>query len=127
MSDLNYTSIYPKIITDDKGNSVNESLAKKLTIEEYYDLLHHTHSVTDLVISGGMSYDELQNTVKTLSEMLNNLIGIVQVQQVTIDEMKAEMATIANIKDWDVTTPGIQDPEGNTLGDLMGFQMTEIE
>ena len=116
-----YTSQYAKIVTDSKINSVNESLQKKLTIEEYYDLMHHTHKITDLIASGNsMSYAEMQETILNLSSKVHELTNIV-------NQLSVQLDNGLSVSDWDVTTPGIQDVNGNTLGDFMGFNMTEIE
>ena len=115
-----YTSKYPTIVTDKRINSVNESLQKKLTIEEYYDLTHHTHNIDHLISSGGMSYGEMQNAILSLTKTVEELLK-------TVDELKKQAANTPTVSDWDVTIPGNQDIDGNTLGDLMGFSMTEIE
>ena len=39
-----YTSKYPAIVKDTNTNSANDAMIKKITVEEYYDLTHHTHS-----------------------------------------------------------------------------------
>ncbi len=125
---MSYSSQYPKIIMDTSTNSVNDSLAKKLTVEEYYDLLHHTHTVSSLIgsVGGDASYDGITNIVNTLSDTVNSLVNTVQIQQETINELKAQLNSLIHVKDWDVNTPGNQDVNGNDLGELMGFQMTEI-
>lgn len=111
----NFKSKYPKVIVDNINNSVNEGLKKIVTIEEWYDLTHHTHDISTLSSDeGGTSYDEL--------------VAMVVELQAAIKEIKAEIANMASVKDWDLDTPGIQDSNGNTtLGTLMGFDMTEIE
>jgi len=116
-----YTSKYPKIITDNRGNSVNESLKKQLTIEEYYDIMHHTHDASSILNKEDIAnYEEMQNSIKSLTETVNTL-------QVTIKNMQDQINNMPPIGDWDTDTPGIQDQEGNDLGTLMGFTMTEIE
>lgn len=150
-----YVSKYPSIVVDKSTNSVNESLKKVMTVEEYYDLKHHTHSISSLAVDeGSMTYNEMQTTVNELSETINNLNDIIQQNNNTIKEqndiiqkletdttelkqlidsqneiinsMKEEIANMASVSDWDVTTPGNQDINGNDLGTLMGFTMTEI-
>lgn len=164
-----YASKYPSIVVDKSANSVNESLKKVMTVEEYYDLKHHTHSISSLSVEeGSMSYDEMQVKVIELTNTINTLNDIVQQQTETIQEynntieqqnntiqeqnnivqrleadttelkqlinsqneaiasIKEEISNMASVSDWDVETPGNQDAEGNTLGELMGFTMTEI-
>ena len=43
MADNRYQSKYSRITQDPAYQSVNPHMKKDLTIEEYYDLLHHTH------------------------------------------------------------------------------------
>ena len=134
MSNL-YNSKYPTILVDTKSNSVNDSLKKVLTIEEYYDLMHHNHNISNLEVNeGDISFDEMQNMMKSLNETINELRKTITAQQETISELTKniediieELKNVASISDWDVTIPGNQDANGNTLGTLMGFTMTEIQ
>lgn len=150
-----YVSKYPSIVVDKSTNSVNESLKKVMTVEEYYDLKHHTHDISSLAVSdGNMTYNELQTLVTEMSDIINNLNDTIEQQNTTIEQqndiiqrleadttelkelintqnnvinkIKLEMENMASVSDWDIETPGIQDAEGNTLGDLMGFTMTEL-
>lgn len=129
-----YTSKYPSIIIDKVSNSVNDSLQKKMTIEEYYDIMHHTHNISDLAVKEGtMSISEMQTTINDLLADIGDLKSIIEAQKNTINELKEnieiikeEISNVTTISDYDVETPGIQDAEGNTLGTLMGFTMTEI-
>lgn len=150
-----YSSKYPTIVVDKSSNSVNESLKKVMTVEEYYDLKHHTHDIASLAVAeGGMSYSEMQTMVRELSDTINNLNTTLENQNNTIEEqnntimeqnnmikkvveeneelrqavkiINNEIKNMASVSDWDVTIPGDQDIEGNTLGELMGFTMTEI-
>lgn len=179
-----YVSKYPTIVADKTINSVNESMIKKITVEEYYDLKHHTHNISNLAVGeGSMSYNEMetivnnlletvnkydatiqeqqnyiielqqsnntmQSTINTLTETVNNASDtilqqndiiqrleadttefkrLIAIQNDTINVMKTEMENMTSVGDWDIETPGIQDHEGNTLGELMGFTMTEIQ
>lgn len=130
-----YTSKYPTIIVDTRANSVNESLQKKMTIEEYYDLMHHTHNISQLTSDeGAMSYNEMQNAINSLTKTIGELKIIIEAQQSTIIELKQTVQTLSDevantptVSDWDVETPGNQDINGNDLGTFMGLTMTEIE
>ena len=54
MANKNYTSKYPLIKTDSNINNTNAYFnTKHLTVEEYMDLMHHTHSIGDLLGSNG--------------------------------------------------------------------------
>jgi TolA-binding protein len=144
-----YTSKYPTIVIDKSANSVNESMVQKITVEQYYDFMHHTHDISAMTVSeGNMSYDEMQTTINQLNQTLNGLNTTIEqqneiikkleadttefkkliaVQNEIINTIKADMENMASVSDWDVETPGDQDINGNTLGTLMGFTMTEIE
>ena len=139
-----YSSKYPNVLIDKRGNSVNQSLQKRLTIEEYYDLVHHTHNMSDIVMDigegEGNNYTELMSSMSKLNDRINQLVSTVETQQKTIEDQKKTIEsltqTVEELKDdiintpsidWDPDTPGIQDLEGDTLGDLDGFQMTEIQ
>ena len=133
-----YTSSYPTIIIDKRSNSVNESLQKKITIEEYYDLMHHTHKMSSIINDidsedgTGTSFSEMQKTINELLTTVNELKTTIATQQNTIDELKETIQSIetsegVTVSDWDVNTPGNQDVDGNDLGTLMGLTMTEIE
>ena len=128
MSNINYTSKYPKIVIDSIHNSVNESLAKRWTIEEFYDIMHHTHNIEDLVgsLENGGDYTEIKNTVAELIQTVNELKTENEELKKIIKEITDEISNMTSVGDWDVETPGIQDSQGNDLGTLMGFDMTEI-
>ena len=82
-----YTSKYPTIVIDQRTNSVNESMIKKITVEEYYDLKHHTHSISDLAVDdGGISYDQMQTMITEMSTTINQLNDIIQQQNNTIKQ-----------------------------------------
>ena len=80
MSNTHYTSKYPRIIMDSIGNSANESMKKTLTVEEYYDLLHHTHDAASIVNNhtGDTSYSELQTSVAETQQIVNNLKQMIE-------------------------------------------------
>lgn len=157
-----YTNKYPQIIMDSRKNSANTLIQKRISVEDWNDLLHHTHNASDLVIdSEGTTYSDMQNTIAELNKnidsfnttiyeqqsTINDLKIAIAYQQNTIDELKniienqnntiseytvaveslsKEVANIPSVSDWDVDKPGKQDSDGNDLGTLMGFQMTEI-
>lgn len=130
MSDM-YTSKYPKILIDTNTNSVNDSMLQKITVEQYYDLLHHTHDISSISIGeGSMSYAELQSMVIALKEELDSLKSIVgntdEIKN-SIDELNKQMAKVPTVSDWDTETPGVQDANGNdVIGEILGFDMKEL-
>lgn len=129
-----YVSKYPAIVMDKSANSANESLKKTLTVEEYYDFLHHTHDASSLVVDeDGMTYDQMQTTITELKQTINDLNTIIKKLESdntelkrSIENINKEISNMASVSDWDVETPGNQDINGNDLGTLMGFTMTEI-
>ena len=50
-----YQSKYNKIVMDNQENSPNSNMVVRLTLEQYYDLLHHTHKISDII--GGTNED----------------------------------------------------------------------
>ena len=75
---------YPKIIIDDEKQAINPSMKYPLTVEEYYDLLHHTHDISSLTSSDDNSEmvgDIITNITNltmpkpNLSSITNNIIG----------------------------------------------------
>lgn len=107
-----YNSKYPSILIDERRNSANDSLQKKITIEEYYDLMHHTHNFSDLAIGDdGMTYKEMQTTITELKEIANNFNNIMQEQKNTINQLtetvndlKSEMIVITDIDGTNLNT-----------------------
>ena len=138
-----YKSKYPKIIVDKDANSVNDQLQKKMTIEEYYDILHHTHDIESLSNSSGTTIQEMYNTILETQQTLNDFRStieqqndiieqqnkIIQEQQNIVnniseenEEVKRKVAELANeiinipsVSDWDASAPGIQDMNGDTV------------
>lgn len=118
---MSNVSIFPKITFDENLNA-NVKMAKSLTIEEYLDLLHHTHDGVSEI--GGMlekitnlesKVAELEaklkesgvtggDDVNTLSEKVDNL-------QTQLTALNSELDTYVDedlqISDWDATTPEI--------------------
>lgn len=117
-----YTGKYPKIITDESTNSPNQNMYVRLTVEQYYDLLHHTHNASDIIginnegsvePTDSETIQELQSTVETLTETVTTLQNAIGDISEKIDKYIEEDIGIA---DYDATKPGIQDENGNTIG-----------
>lgn len=90
-----YTSKYPTIVSDKSVNSPNDGMIKKITVEEYYDLKHHTHSISDLSTDeGDMSYDEMQMVVNNLTETTNAYDTIIKEQQNFITQLQESNNTL---------------------------------
>ena len=120
--DQQYTGKYPKIVTDERSNSPNQNMYVRLTVEEYYDLLHHTHNASDIIginnegkvePSNPAEIAELQSTIKTLTQTTQMLQNAINDMNKKVDKYIEEDIGIA---DYDATIPGIQDENGNTVG-----------
>ena len=102
-------SKYPLIVIDKRQNSPNLNRTKTLTVEEYYDLLHHTHHSSDIIGGEGGESPSIDELINTINEMKN-----------TITTLTARVVALENaaedITDYDLDTPGIQDINGNTIG-----------
>lgn len=119
-----YISQYPEITIDKSNNSPN-SMQYKLAQEEFYDLMHHTHKLSDLLIEG--NNNNPQEIINNLINDVNELKNIIKTQNEIINKLVEHAGISAEIGDWDAITPGIQDIEGNTVGSLLGMDMIEIE
>ena len=85
-----HQSQYPEIVMDNHNNSVNHNMTYPLTIEEYYDLLHHTHKLEDIIIEWGTggSGSISDAVVNALNIKIDNLSKQVTDQQQTITSMQ---------------------------------------
>lgn len=50
---MNNKSKYPKILIDTTKQSAIPNGKHSLTVEEYYDIMHHTHNLSDIVLENG--------------------------------------------------------------------------
>lgn len=73
------TNKYPRIIMDNNNQAVNPLCKKNITVEEWNDLLHHTHA--------GISNDsaEVLNAISELTTLVQN-----QNESITIIKEKIE-------------------------------------
>lgn len=114
-----FSSKYSEIIIDQNPNSPNKTMQKKMSIEEYYDLMHHTHRISDLVNNTGIDSEESSSVLLAIAE----LKSVVEAQQNTINELKETINYLKNqidnnaleVSDWDLETEGNQDINGNIL------------
>ena len=115
-------SKFPKIIIDSRQNThLSKSMQRKISIEEYYDLLHHTHNISDLIQNNEIGTDEnIQLTIANLVNTVNELKSTISKQQETIDRLSSLVEinedNDVDVTDWDITKEGIQDINGNTIG-----------
>lgn len=137
-------SKYPEIVIDKNANMGSGSHNNRmLTVEEYYDLLHHTHSISDILDDEGYSpselgglVEEMKNTMDTMAEtitqanetiealrakvadnaqVIENLTqGLVAVDQ-QIETINHKLEEAYQVSDYDATTPEIEDEDGNII------------
>ena len=74
---IDYQSKYNEIVTDNRANSPISNKIVTLTLEQYYDLLHHTHKISDMsggTTGGGSAADpELVSKIEELTKKVNEL------------------------------------------------------
>lgn len=128
-----YTSEYPEITMDKDKNSVNDNMIRQMTIEEWYDLLHHTHKVNEFVDEQGNKVKALyapinedgstddsgltldEQTINAVNEMkltVAELKKTVEAQQKTIESQQKVIESLSkassqhiDVVDWDASTP----------------------
>jgi methyl-accepting chemotaxis protein len=111
-------SKYPEIIVDKDANMASGSLnTHHLTVEEYYDLLHHTHGFSDLVDDEGTSINELveivdqfSGTVNTLSNTVEELTEQLSQATTTIAELREQLSSTQS--DISTVTHSVEDITG---------------
>ena len=110
-----YGATYPRIVMDESVNYPNARFnIKRITVEEWNDLLHHTHKKSEIVNEDGNFLGASEplddsSVTEALIERVEELES-----QVTI--LLAKVAALENgstdsgvtIGDWDVETPGTQ-------------------
>lgn len=119
---IQYGATYPKISFDKKVNYPNAQFnIKKITVEEWNDLLHHTHRQAEILDNNGEFIgQEGAEEVNELKEQINTLIeqNRALASRITALENAGSGGGSASsdggifIGDWDAEKPGIQtDPE----------------
>lgn len=128
----------PEIIVSNTEDSINGgNLVYKLTLEEFYDLMHHTHKIEDLQDENGILFpppssgnegiapppeqqpvsliQQLQINITNLSKQIVQLEAKISDLENTIESNNAEINSKVDnyidgdltIGDWDATTPEI--------------------
>ena len=128
----------PEIIVSNTEDSINGgNLVYKLTLEEFYDLMHHTHKLEDLQDENGILFppssgnqgiaplppkqqpvsliQQLQINITNLSKQIVQLEAKISDLENTIESNNAEINSKVDnyidedltIGDWDATTPEI--------------------
>lgn len=112
MDDLFTPSKYPEIIIDKKRNSALNA-NKILSLEEYNDLMHHTHDASTLIMGSGSSNStsNIESVINELNQTINNLSQ-------TIESLTGRINTLENYVDNDMQLD-INDDNTNTNGDVI--------
>lgn len=128
-----YGATFPKIVVDETINYPNSATLKKnVSVEEWNDLFHHTHCISDIVDENGVAlggsgsipasgggvsveeYQALQNKVTTLESTIATLQQTISTLLSDVEALKSSSGSSdsdgIDVGDWDVTRPGIQGP-----------------
>lgn len=87
-----YTSKYPEIVTDREMNSPNNPPVS-ITVEQLYDLYHHTHKLSDLIGSSDIDDPDgsIVATVSSLKNDVDELVRSVSESDTKIEEISKEL------------------------------------
>lgn len=124
MANSIYGATFPKVTLDTNINYPNAHFnIKRITVEEWNDILHHTHKASEILDDdGNMSsstiarvtveeYTEMKESIQTLIEQNTELMSRIAALE-NASSGSGENTGDANggitIGDWDVETPGIQ-------------------
>lgn len=116
---VQYGATYPKISFDEKVNYPNAQFnIKKITVEEWNDLLHHTHRQAEILDNNGEfigqegaaavsaeEVNELKEQINTLIEQNRALASRITALENAVNESSDDSIFIG---DWDAEKPGIQ-------------------
>lgn len=89
-----FNSKYPEIVIDTTNQMPNPHMKKTLTIEEYYDLFHHTH--VDVGNGGPMVTPSQIEAISTLSSRVDALEATVSKMAKVIQQLAANNGDINN-------------------------------
>ena len=136
MAKSNYGATFPKVVIDESVNYPNAQYnVKSITVEEWNDLLHHTHVMHDILDnngefigkevasniiegagggsqgggSGSASSQDVED-LKSKIESLESQLEAVTSRLAQLEQSSGDGGII--IGDYDVETPGIQGPNG---------------
>lgn len=90
---------YPKIIMDETKVTPNDMMAK-ITTEQYADILHHTHKVSDLIDDASEKEEVVPYDDTELRELLKNKVDIVEGKSLVDD---VEIERLAGLDNYDDT------------------------
>lgn len=90
------TTEYPKIIINETDQAAIPGMKFNLTVEQYYDLLHHTHKFSDLATGDANTESiEIDDSMED-SEKIEALISIVAGLQQEISELKYSLEELTD-------------------------------
>ena len=95
MPNNTHTSKYPEIVIDNQSNSVNNNMTFPITIEQFYDFMHHTHRASDLVFEGGDGSGSISDAVvQQINNKISEMNTKMEEQQKTIEAQKKTIADL---------------------------------
>lgn len=125
-----YQSKYPEIIID-KDNQSPINMRKELTVEEYYDLLHHVHpgsseDFSQQIAEINKDFNVLSEQVESIKSVLESLTNKVNEISITTEDLSA--IVYADIDD-DNDNNGITNNSGgnSTVDDDLDDDGEEID
>ena len=90
-----HTSKYPEIVIDNQNNSVNSNMTFPITIEQFYDFMHHTHKASDLIFEGGDGGGSISDAVvQQINTKISDMNDTIKEQQKTIEAQKKTIADL---------------------------------
>lgn len=88
------TTEYPKIIINETDQAAIPGMKFNLTVEQYYDLLHHTHNMLDLVSKNESSENTEINESMSVDEKIEVLSSMISDINTTITEMQQNILAL---------------------------------
>lgn len=73
---MNNESKYPKILIDTTKQSAIPNGKYSLTVEEYYDIMHHTHNLSDIALENGTDGESIitiEGKINQLDEKISDI------------------------------------------------------
>lgn len=90
-----HTSKYPEIVIDNQSNSVNSNMTFPITIEQFYDFMHHTHKASDLIFEGGDGGGSISDAVvQQINTKISDMDDKIKEQQKVIEAQKKTIADL---------------------------------
>lgn len=95
MNNNMHTSKYPEIVIDNQSNSVNSNMTFPITIEQFYDFMHHTHKASDLIFEGGDGGGSISDAVvQQINTKISDMDDKIKEQQKVIEAQKKTIADL---------------------------------